>query len=272
MEPKRKNIDMELIKRMYVDEKKSLAICGEILGHSGTTIKRRLIEMNCKIRKRWEWGIGRERTEEEKRKISLGHVGVVTKRKNVNMELLKTLYVNEQKSLRQCADELKCSVKVVRARLIEMNCKIRTLWPVGLKLSEEHRRKISDKNKGYICSKESKRKISEALKGRRNYWMDQKGEKNPNWNGGYSLSWFEDPVIKKCYNIVRLAKKREQIIKQKCEICELNGMAHHDDYKKPLEIRWLCRRHHTLFHREHIMQDYKYIKLKEAGGCPHVHQ
>lgn len=26
------------------------------------------------------------------------------------------------------------------------------------------------------------------------------------------------------------------------------GQAHHDDYSKPLEVRWLCPSHHKLHH------------------------
>lgn len=35
-----------------------------------------------------------------------------------------------------------------------------------------------------------------------------------------------------------------------CEIdgCDNPGERHHDDYSKPLEIRWLCRKHHALLH------------------------
>ncbi len=37
-----------------------------------------------------------------------------------------------------------------------------------------------------------------------------------------------------------------------CSICgdENTLFAHHDDYSKPLEIRWLCRRCHTDWHNE----------------------
>ncbi len=39
---------------------------------------------------------------------------------------------------------------------------------------------------------------------------------------------------------------------QPCEVCgsTVRVVAHHDDYSKPLEIRWLCRSHHGLLHAE----------------------
>lgn len=36
-----------------------------------------------------------------------------------------------------------------------------------------------------------------------------------------------------------------------CELCGQEAVAHHDDYSKPLEVRWLCRAHHSQWHREH---------------------
>ena len=35
-----------------------------------------------------------------------------------------------------------------------------------------------------------------------------------------------------------------------CEVCEEHdAQGHHDDYSKPLEVRWLCRTHHMELHR-----------------------
>lgn len=34
-----------------------------------------------------------------------------------------------------------------------------------------------------------------------------------------------------------------------CEICGATAEAHHDDYSKPLDVRWLCRAHHAEHHR-----------------------
>jgi hypothetical protein len=45
--------------------------------------------------------------------------------------------------------------------------------------------------------------------------------------------------------------KAGKLIKQPCEICQTieNVEAHHDDYDKPMDIRWLCRKHHREHHR-----------------------
>lgn len=43
---------------------------------------------------------------------------------------------------------------------------------------------------------------------------------------------------------------RGQIKKQPCEVCGIVKVdAHHPDYSKPLEVKWLCRKHHMEHHR-----------------------
>ena len=34
-----------------------------------------------------------------------------------------------------------------------------------------------------------------------------------------------------------------------CEVCGIEAVdAHHDRYDEPLQVRWLCRQHHTRLH------------------------
>lgn len=50
---------------------------------------------------------------------------------------------------------------------------------------------------------------------------------------------------------VRNALRRRIIEKLPCEICgAIESEAHHDDYLKPLDVRWLCRDHHVEHHNE----------------------
>lgn len=40
------------------------------------------------------------------------------------------------------------------------------------------------------------------------------------------------------------------LVRQPCEICgNPKTDAHHDDYSKPLKVRWLCRRDHAAWHK-----------------------
>lgn len=49
---------------------------------------------------------------------------------------------------------------------------------------------------------------------------------------------------------VQTALLSGKIEPQPCEICgESRAYAHHDDYSKPLEVRWLCKRHHVEWHK-----------------------
>jgi len=42
--------------------------------------------------------------------------------------------------------------------------------------------------------------------------------------------------------------KRGKITKGVCEVCGKPAEAHHDNYDKPLEVRWFCREHHLELH------------------------
>ena len=49
--------------------------------------------------------------------------------------------------------------------------------------------------------------------------------------------------------LTRRAIEAGRLTRQPCEICgKIEVEAHHDDYYKPLDIRWLCKFHHNEHH------------------------
>jgi len=59
-----------------------------------------------------------------------------------------------------------------------------------------------------------------------------------------------DPRREKAKNLVGTAKRNGTLVVGPCEECGTtkNVHAHHDDYDKPMDVRWLCRSHHQRFH------------------------
>lgn len=52
---------------------------------------------------------------------------------------------------------------------------------------------------------------------------------------------------KEMYNAIR----RGDLVRLPCEVCgEPKTQGHHDDYSKPLQVRWLCETHHKMHHRK----------------------
>lgn len=47
---------------------------------------------------------------------------------------------------------------------------------------------------------------------------------------------------------VAYAIKKGRLVRMPCEACGEKAEAHHDDYSKPLAVRWLCRPHHMQHH------------------------
>jgi hypothetical protein len=59
-----------------------------------------------------------------------------------------------------------------------------------------------------------------------------------------------NPEKHRAHRRVQRAKRAGRIDACPCEVCGAPGEAHHDHYGKPLDVRWLCRRHHREWHRE----------------------
>ena len=63
--------------------------------------------------------------------------------------------------------------------------------------------------------------------------------------------WQEKNHVKRAAHIiVGNAIRDGRLFKDNCEVCGHNVVdGHHDDYEKPLEVRWLCRDHHAEHHK-----------------------
>lgn len=59
------------------------------------------------------------------------------------------------------------------------------------------------------------------------------------------------PNKHKAHALVSYHVKAGNLIPMPCEICGAKGVAHHDDYLKPLNVRWLCYAHHSQWHAKH---------------------
>ena len=60
-----------------------------------------------------------------------------------------------------------------------------------------------------------------------------------------------NPLARWSHIAVQSALRRGILIRQCCEVCGSERTdAHHDDHRKPLDVRWLCRRHHSALHSE----------------------
>ena len=64
----------------------------------------------------------------------------------------------------------------------------------------------------------------------------------------------ENPDKYKAHMAINNGKRAGLVTKKPCEVCGTTKRleSHHDDYSKPLEVRWLCSVHHSEIHKEQI--------------------
>jgi hypothetical protein len=83
------------------------------------------------------------------------------------------------------------------------------------------------------------------------------GSNNPNWKGGvtkepgrYARRFKKKfPEKYRAHCLIHYHVKKGNIKRKPCVVCgDVNSFAHHEDYTKPLEVVWLCRKHHREKH------------------------
>lgn len=74
--------------------------------------------------------------------------------------------------------------------------------------------------------------------------------RDPSLPPSRQLKWAEANRQKlKAQAMVRAAIRSKRLKRGTCEVCgSFRVDAHHDRYDEPLNVRWLCRRHHMLWH------------------------
>lgn len=98
----------------------------------------------------------------------------------------------------------------------------------------ERRRILAATSQGLLKSKTYQRseqgKIARRLWQKREYWINR-----------------HKHTARK---MVEAMVKSGDIIKKPCEVCgKERSLAHHPNYAKPLEVKWLCQKHHSEIHR-----------------------
>ncbi|NOQ37374.1 hypothetical protein GQ472_00670 [archaeon] len=94
---------------------------------------------------------------------------------------------------------------------------------------------------------------------------EQVGNKNPNWKCGISKDTYHyqkiarlrrplhEKAMKKLHNAVKSGTKDKP---NNCTLCDFKTddkrmiHGHHEDYSKPLDVIWVCRKCHNKIHRK----------------------
>jgi hypothetical protein len=83
------------------------------------------------------------------------------------------------------------------------------------------------------------------------------------------VKWRKDnPEGYRAHTAVEYALRTGRLVKGPCEVCgdpKVHG--HHDDYSKPLDVRWLCALHHHRFHAEEEVVGMP-VDPAQASGAP----
>lgn len=84
----------------------------------------------------------------------------------------------------------------------------------------------------------------------RRRWRENNREQLNSWFREYYKKE-ENNKVRRARNKLNYAIRKGRVEKENCEVCGSEKVeGHHENYDKPLEVRWLCREHHRVIHRK----------------------
>ncbi len=157
-------------------------------------------------------------------------------------------------------------------------------------LEDFYRSSVEKLGREYRCKECSKAKCKryiekdpEAWRKRSRDWREKKIAENPNFyrekyrhfeesNKRYSKKWRENNAEKhRAHSQVHWDKINGKIIKpEKCQLCLSEGKrleAHHENYDKPKDIQWLCKKCHVIQDKKRKNSDHNSLSRIFSSDC-----
>ena len=108
---------------------------------------------------------------------------------------------------------------------------------------------------GYLgkCKACTRYDVRENRKAKRDYYNAYDRERSKNKERVARMAASLSPEKRKAYMVTMIAIGRGKLQKKPCEVCGAEKVeAHHPDYTKPLDVMWVCRKHHADIHRMEV--------------------
>jgi len=139
---------------------------------------------------------------------------------------------------------------------------MKTCFKCGIEKSLDEFYKHSGMTDGHLgkCKECTKSDVSNNYSQKRDQYAEyeksrfHRPERKEQRLGSQKRRRQRDPQKYSSHAKVRRAIKKGTLIPQPCEVCQTseNIEAHHDDYSKPLDVRWLCFQHHREHHGQTV--------------------
>ena len=103
------------------------------------------------------------------------------------------------------------------------------------------------------CRECNKMDVTKNRERRIDYYREYDRARGARQTDDYRRKYCERfPVKRRAQHMVSNSIRDGKLFREPCEVCGATERvhAHHDDYAKPLNIRWLCAAHHSQWHRD----------------------
>jgi hypothetical protein len=92
--------------------------------------------------------------------------------------------------------------------------------------------------------------VRENRKRRLTYYVEYDRLRSKNPERRSAIRSYQHPFKDAARKSLHKAVAAGEVKKSPCEVCgEVKSEAHHTDYNKPLDVMWVCRKHHADIHR-----------------------